>query len=161
VATKKKTKTKDKNLTFKNKKAFHDYMIIESFEAGISLQGSEVKAIRAGRVNIKDSFVRIIKGEVFVFNLHITHLETAHTTYRPIENRDRKLLLHKKQIAKLFESVSKDGMTIVPLKMYFNARNILKLQIATAQGKKLHDKRQDMKEKTMKRETQIALKNWK
>jgi len=154
-------KPKDKNLTFKNKKAFHDFFILESFEAGIALQGSEVKAIRAGRVNIKDSFVRIIKGEVFIFNLHITHLETAHASYRPIENRDRKLLLHKKQIAKLFEHVSKDGYTIVPLKMYFNARNILKLQIATAQGKKLHDKRQDLKEKTMKRETQQALKNWK
>ena len=154
-------KQKDTKLTFKNKKAFHDYFILEIFEAGLMLQGSEVKAIRAGRVNLKDSFIRIIKGEVFIFNLHITHLATTHTSYRPIENRDRKLLLHKNQIAKLFEKVTKDGYTIVPLKMYFNARNVLKLQIATAQGKKLHDKRQDLKEKTMKRETQQALKNWK
>ncbi len=154
-------KPKDTNLAFKNKKAFHDYFILESFEAGIALKGSEVKAIRAGRVNIKDSFIRIIKGEVFVFNMHITHLSTAHTSYRPEENRDRKLLLHKKQIAKLFEKVSKDGNTIVPLKLYFNARNMLKMQIATAQGKKLYDKREDLKKKSMQRETQIALKNWK
>ena len=154
-------KPKDTNLTFKNKKAFHNYFIHESFEAGLCLKGSEVKAIRAGRVNIRDSFIRIIKGEVFIFNMHITHLDTAHTSFRPEENRDRKLLLHKKQIAKLFEKVTKDGMTIVPLKMYFNARNMLKMQIATAEGKKLYDKREDLKKKTMQRETQIALKNWK
>ena len=140
-------KPKDTNQSFKNKKAFHDYFILESFEAGIALKGSEVKAIRAGRVNIKDSFIRIIKGEVFVFNMHITHLSTAHTSYRPEENRDRKLLLHKKQIAKLFEKVSKEGNTIVPLKLYFNARNMLKMQIATAQGKKLYDKKRRFKEK--------------
>lgn len=154
-------KPKDTNLSFKNKKAYHDYFIHDTFEAGIMLQGSEVKAIRAGRVNIKDSFIRIIKGEVFILNFHITHLETAHSTYRPIENRDRKLLLHKKQIAKLFEKVTKDGYTIVPLRLYFNARNILKMQIAVAEGKKLYDKREDLKKKTMQRETQRAIKDWK
>ncbi len=149
------------NVSFRNKKAYHNYFIYDKYEAGIELKGSEVKAIRDGRVNIRDSFIRIIKGEVFVFNMHITHLSTAHTSYRPEENRDRKLLLHKKQIAKLFEKVSKDGNTIVPLKLYFNARNMLKMQIATAQGKKLYDKREDLKKKSMQRETQIALKNWK
>jgi SsrA-binding protein len=149
-----------KNLVFKNKKAFHDYFILDSFETGIQLQGSEVKAIREGRVNLKDSFVRIVKNELFLFNMHISHLSTAHTTYRPDERRSRKLLMHKKEIAKLYEKVTKDGITIVPLKLYFNARNLVKVQIATAQGKKLYDKREDLKAKTLKREAQMALKNY-
>ncbi|MDD2640820.1 MAG: SsrA-binding protein SmpB [Arcobacteraceae bacterium] len=150
-----------KNLVFKNRKAFHDYFILDTYEAGVQLKGSEVKAIRQGRVNLKDSFVRIIKGELFLLNMHISHLSTAHTTFRPDERRDRKLLMHKKEIAKLFEKVTKDGITIVPLKLYFNAKNLVKLQIATAQGKKLYDKREDLKAKTMQRETQQALKNYK
>jgi SsrA-binding protein len=155
-----KEKTK-KNLVFKNKKAFHDYFILDTYEAGVQLKGSEVKAIREGRINLKDSFVRIIKGELFLLNMHISHLSTAHTTFRPDERRDRKLLMHKKEIAKLFEKVTKDGITIVPLKLYFNSKNLVKVQIATAQGKKLYDKREDLKAKTMQRETQQALKNYK
>ncbi|MFA7570224.1 MAG: SsrA-binding protein SmpB [Sulfurimonadaceae bacterium] len=155
-----KEKTK-KNLVFKNKKAFHDYFILDTYEAGVQLKGSEVKAIRDGRVNLKDSFVRIIKGELFLLNMHISHLSTTHTTFRPDERRDRKLLMHKKEIAKLYEKVTKDGITIVPLKLYFNNKNLVKLQIATAQGKKLYDKREDLKAKTMQRETQQALKNYK
>ena len=154
-------KEKKDNLSFKNKKAYHDYFILESLEAGIELKGSEVKAIREGRVNIKESFIRIIKNELFLFNMHITHLSTAHTTYRPEERRERKLLLHRRQIDKLFTKVSKDGYTIVALKLYFNSKNMAKMQIALAQGKKLHDKREDLKKKTMQRETQQALKNWK
>ena len=154
-------KEKKDNPSFKNKKAFHDFFILESLEAGIELTGSEVKAIREGRVNIKESFIRIIKNELFLFNMHITHLSTAHTTYRPDERRERKLLLHRRQIEKFFIKVNKDGYTIVPLKLYFNAKNMLKMQIALAQGKKLHDKREDLKKKTMQRETQQALKNWK
>ncbi|RXJ87413.1 SsrA-binding protein SmpB [Arcobacter sp. CECT 8985] len=154
-------KEKNKNLVFKNKKAFHDFFILDTYEAGIALEGSEVKAIREGRVNLKDSFVRIIKGELFLLNAHISHLSTAHSTYRPDERRSRKLLLHKKEIEKIFSKVTKDGVTTVALKMYFNSRNMVKVQIATAQGKKLHDKREDLKKKTMQRETQQALKNWK
>lgn len=150
-----------KNLVFKNKKAFHDYEILETLEAGIVLEGSEVKAVREGRVNLKDSFIRIIKNEIFVLNLHITHLSTAHATYRPNERRDRKLLLHRREIEKLFMKVTKDGITIVPIKLYFNSKNMLKLQIATAKGKKLHDKREDLKQKTLKRESEQALKNYK
>lgn len=150
-----------KNQVFKNKKAFHDYTILDTFEAGIVLEGSEVKAAREGRVNLKDSFVRIIKGEVYILNMHISHLSTAHYTYRPDERRDRKLLLHKKEIEKLYSKVTKDGVTMVALKLYFNSKNMIKVQIATAQGKKLHDKREDLKKKSMQRETQIALKNWK
>ncbi|PLY04284.1 MAG: SsrA-binding protein [Arcobacter sp.] len=149
-----------KNLVFKNKKVFHDYIILDTFEAGIALEGSEVKAVRDSRVNLKDSHIRIIKNELFVLNMHITHLSTAHTTYRPDERRDRKLLMHRKEIDKLFTKVTKDGITIVPIKLYFNSKNMLKMQIATAQGKKLHDKREDLKQKTMKRETEQALKNY-
>jgi SsrA-binding protein len=93
--------------------------------------------------------------------MHISHLSTTHSTYRPDERRSRKLLLHKKEIEKMFTKVTKDGVTLVPLKMYFNSKNVVKILIATAQGKKLHDKREDLKRKTMQRETQQALKNFK
>ena len=149
-----------KILSFKNKKAWHDYNILDTYEAGISLLGSEVKAIRDGRLNIKDSHVRIIKNEAYLMNMHITHLSTAHVSYRPDERRERKLLLHRKEINKIFEKVMKEGVTIVPLKLYFNKNNMVKLQIATATGKKLYDKRNDLKEKTLKRDTQQALKNY-
>ncbi len=147
-----------KNLVFKNRKAFHDFTIMETLEAGIILEGSEVKAIREGRINLKDSFVRIIKGEVFILNMHISHLSTTHTTYRPDERKDRKLLLHSKQIAKLYAKVTKDGITLIATKLYFNDKNMIKVEVATAQGKKLHDKREDLKIKTMQRETQQILK---
>ena len=153
-------KEKNINLTFKNKKAFHDYFILDTFEAGIQLLGSEVKSIRDGRVNLKDSYIRIIKNEVYILNMHISYLETTHATYRPDEIRPRKLLLHRKQINKLFEKVTKDGITIVPLKLYFNDKNFAKIEIATAQGKKLYDKREDLKQKSLKRESEQALKNW-
>ena len=155
MSNKKDTK---KNLVFKNRKAFHDFTIMETLEAGIMLEGSEVKAIREGRINLKDSFVRIIKGEVFILNMHISHLSTTHTTYRPDEKKDRKLLLHSKQIAKLYAKVTKDGITLIATKLYFNDKNMIKVEIATAQGKKLHDKREDLKIKTMQRETQQILK---
>ena len=155
-----KTKVQNKPTQFLNKKAGHEYFILEKFEVGIELKGSEIKAIREGRLNLKESFVRIIKNEVFLFNAHITHLSTAHTTYRPDEKRERKLLLHRKEIDKISKKVTKDGMTIVVTKMYFNSRNLIKVQIALAKGKKLYDKRNDLKEKTMKRDTQIAMKNY-
>ena len=147
-----------KNLVFRNKKAYFDFTILDTIEAGIMLEGSEVKAIREGRINLKDSFVRIIKGEVFILNMHISHLSTTHTTYRPDEKKDRKLLLHSKQIAKLYSKVTKDGITLVATKLYFNDKNMIKVEVATAQGKKLHDKREDLKAKTMQRETQQILK---
>ena len=158
MSNKKDTK---KNLVFKNRKAFHDFTILETLEAGIVLEGSEVKAIREGRINLKDSFVRIIKGEVFILNMHISHLSTTHTTYRPDERKDRKLLLHTKQIEKLYSKVTKDGITLIATKLYFNDKNRIKVEVATAQGKKLYDKREDMKAKTMQRETQQLLKSMK
>ena len=158
MSNKKDTK---KNLVFKNRKAFHDFTILETLEAGIMLEGSEVKAIREGGNNLKDSFVRIIKGEVFILNMHISHLSTTHTTYRPDERKDRKLLLHAKQIAKLYAKVTKDGITLIATKLYFNDKNMIKVEVATAQGKKLHDKRETLKEKSLKRESEQALKTYK
>ncbi|MDD5400832.1 MAG: SsrA-binding protein SmpB [Sulfurimonas sp.] len=144
----------------KNKKAYFDYFLEEKFEAGIVLKGSEIKAIRAGRVNLKDSFIRFVQGEAFLFNAHIGRLETTHHFYAHEERGSRKLLLHKKQIAKMVKAVEKDGFTVVPLQLYFNDRNIVKIQIAIAKGKQLHDKRNDLKEKDMKRDMERSMKDY-
>ena len=145
----------------RNKKAFFDYEIIEKFEAGIELMGSEVKAIRDKRVNIKDSYVRLIKNEAFLVNSHIGVLNTTHAYYGHEENRVRKLLLHRKEINKLQQKVDQDGMTIVALSMFFNHKNLVKVQIALAKGKQLHDKRQSLKEKSQKRDVARAIKEFK
>ena len=143
-----------------NKKAYHDYFIEEKFEAGLVLQGSEIKGIRASRVNLKDSFIRLVKNEAILFNANIGKLETTHHFYGHEERGNRKLLLHKKEIAKLKKAIERDGYTVVPLSLYLNDRNIAKLQIGIARGKDLHDKRQDMKEKDMKRDMQRTLKDY-
>jgi len=144
----------------KNKKAYHDYFIEDKFEAGLVLSGSEVKGIRAHRVNLKDSFIRFVKGEAYLFNAHIGRLETTHHFYGHEERGARKLLLHKKELLKLQKAVERDGYTVVPLQLYFNNRNIAKLQIALAKGKHLHDKRQDLKERDQKRDIARALKDY-
>lgn len=145
----------------KNKKAFHDFEILENYEAGIVLKGSEVKALRAGRVNLKDSFVRINKGEIFLLNAHIGHLQTTHASFRPDERAPRKLLLHRKQIDKLFGCVTRDGLTMVALSLYLNDKNIVKARIALARGKNLHDKRETLKKREADLEARAALKNYK
>ncbi|HHO41847.1 MAG TPA: SsrA-binding protein SmpB [Epsilonproteobacteria bacterium] len=142
-----------------NRKARHDYEILETFEAGIVLKGSEVKALRAKRANLKDSFCRFIKDELFVMNMHITHLETTFRSFTPDTRTPRKLLLHKKQLNKLFAQVTQESLTIVPLSIYFNERNKAKLSIALAKGKKLHDKRADLKAKTLDKEARQAMKS--
>ncbi len=141
-----------------NKKALFDYYIEEKFEAGLVLKGSEVKSLRAGRVNLKDGFIKIVRGEAFVFNVHIGVLDTTHRYYAHEERGSRKLLLHKKQIDKMFKAVEKEGFTLVPLSIYFNDRNVAKMQVAIAKGKKLYDKRDDLKEKSIKRDIERALK---
>ncbi|MCH9740554.1 MAG: SsrA-binding protein SmpB [Epsilonproteobacteria bacterium] len=148
------------NLIAKNKKAYHDYEILEKFEAGIVLQGAEVKALRAKRANLNDAFCRFIKGELHLMNAHIAHLETTNVNYSRDTRSPRKLLLHKKEINKLFENVSKDGNTIVPLMLYFNKKNLVKVSIAIAKGKNLHDKRETLKRRTQLREAQQAMKNY-
>lgn len=144
----------------KNKKAFFDYEILEKYEAGVVLSGAEVKSIRAGRANLKDSFIKIVKGEAFLFHAHISHLQTTHAFFKPNERRERKLLLHRKEIDKLLGKISQEGLTLVPLMLYFNKRNRVKIQIALAKGKNLHDKRETLKRKILDREAQMALKNY-
>ncbi|MDX1808830.1 MAG: SsrA-binding protein SmpB [Sulfurospirillaceae bacterium] len=144
----------------RNKKAYHDYEILEKYEAGIELKGSEVKAIRLGRVNLKDSFVKIIKGEPFLFGMHVSHMQSVNIHFAPDERRERKLLLHKREIQKLEQKVKKDGLTIVALSIYFNSKNLAKLQIALVRGKALHDKREALKEKDAKREAARAVKDF-
>ncbi|MCK5854074.1 MAG: SsrA-binding protein SmpB [Sulfurovaceae bacterium] len=148
------------NIISKNKKAYHDYEILEKFEAGIVLQGAEVKALRAKRANLNDAFCRFIKGELHLMNTHIAHLDTTNSNYVRDTRSPRKLLLHKKELNKLFEKVQKDGLTIVPLMIYFNERNFAKLSIAVAKGKQLHDKRETLKRRTQLREAQQAMKSY-
>lgn len=145
----------------RNKKALFDYSIIERFEAGLVLKGSEVVALRAGRANLKDSFVRIIKGEIFLLNAHISLLSTTHSFYRHEERAARKLLMHKKQIDKLLGKVSVEGYTIVALELYFNTKNKVKASLALAKGKNLHDKRETLKKKQADLEARAAMKNYK
>ena len=147
------------NIIAQNKKARHDYEILEKYEAGIVLQGSEVKALRAKRANLNDAFCRFIKGELYLMNAHISHLETTNRHFVKDERAPRKLLLHRKELDKLYGKVSKEGLTIVPLMIYFNERNIAKVSIALAKGIKLHDKRQTLKERTLKKEAAVAMKN--
>lgn len=148
------------NVIAKNKKAYHDYEIEDKYEAGIVLQGAEVKALRAKRANLSDAFCRFIQGELHLMNAHIAHLDTTNKAYARDTRSPRKLLLHKKELDKLFEKVSKDGYTIVPLSIYFNEKNYAKVSIAIAKGKQLHDKRETMKRKTQLREAQQAMKNY-
>jgi len=143
-----------------NKKAYHDYEILDKYEAGIELKGSEVKAIREGRVNLKDSFIKIKDGEVFWKQGHISNLDTTHKAFRHDEKRDRRLLLHKKEIAKLAGYTSEKGYTLIPTKLYFNNKNLAKLEIAVAKGRKLHDKRRMIKERELKREAAAAMKRY-
>ncbi len=141
-----------------NKKAFHDYSIEEKFEAGIALEGWEVKAIRAGRMNIKESYVIIKGGEIYLIGMHISPLTTAssHNSHDPV--RTRKLLLHGREIMKLIGKVERAGYALVPIDLHF-LRGRIKLEIGLAKGKKQHDKRADELEKDSKREAQRAMKD--
>ena len=134
-----------------NKKAFHDYFIEEKFEAGMVLEGWEVKAIRAGRANIKESYVVIRDGEIFIFGMHITPLAEASTHIKPDPVRTRKLLLHANQISKLIGKVERAGYTLMPLDLHFEKGRI-KVEIGLAKGKKQHDKREAEKSRDWERE---------
>ena len=144
----------------RNRKAFHDFEILDKYEAGIELKGSEVKAIRMGRVNLKDSYIKIKDGEAWWMQGHISNLETTNAYFRHDETRPGKLLLHKKEIGKLAGKASEKGFSIVPLDLHFNNKNKAKLTIAVARGKQLHDKRQALKEKQLKKEADRAMKRY-
>lgn len=139
-----------------NKKAFFDYFIEEKFEAGIELVGSEVKSIKAGKTSIKESFVRIINGEVFIMGMSVVPWKFG-SVYNPDEKRVRKLLLHKKEIRKLHEKVTQKGYTIVPLNVHLS-KGFVKVEIAIARGKKNYDKRESLAKKDHQRTIDRALK---
>jgi SsrA-binding protein len=145
-------------LIAQNKKARHEYFIEDSFEAGIVLLGTEVKSIRKNGININDSFVSISKGEMMLMNAHVPKYEKA-TMQNHQENRYRKLLLHKSEMNKIVGKIKKSGYTMVPLKAYFNSRNLIKLEIAIAKGKDNSDKRHTIKERDWNREKAHILKN--
>ena len=152
----KETKDKKEKLVASNKKAFHEYFVLQKVEAGIELQGTEVKSLRDGRAELKDSYVIFKNGEAFLFGAHI-----APYTHGNIANHDpertRKLLLHKRELEKLHAQVQEKGLTIVPLRLYFMGSRV-KAEIGVVRGKKLHDKRETEKRKEAARETAAAIK---
>ncbi|WP_350344240.1 SsrA-binding protein SmpB [Proteinivorax tanatarense] len=137
-----------------NKKARHEYFIEETYEAGIELKGTEVKSIRAGKVNLKDSFARVENNEVFVYGMHISPYEQGNR-FNHEPTRQRKLLLHKEEIKKLIGATQQKGLSLIPTKLYF-VRGLVKMKIALAKGKKLHDKRQDLAKKDAQRQIEKA-----
>ena len=139
-----------------NRKAFHEYFIEERFEAGLVLEGWEVKAIRAGRSNIKESYVVIRAGEIFILGMHISPLISASSHVKPDPTRTRKLLLHKKEISRLIGKVERAGFTLVPLDLHYTKGRV-KLAVGLAKGKKQYDKRDTEKERDWQREQQRLL----
>jgi SsrA-binding protein len=139
-----------------NRRAGRDFEIFEKFEAGIALEGSEVKSIRQGKVNIKDSFARVRDGEVFVFNMHISPY--SHADMRFIDpERSRKLLMKKREISYLYGKTQEKGLTLIPLKVYIKGRYV-KLELGLARGKKIYDRREDIKTREARREMDRAMK---
>jgi SsrA-binding protein len=141
-----------------NKKAFHDYFIEERFEAGMALEGWEVKAIRAARAQLKEAYVTILRGELVLIGSHISPLPTASTHINPDPTRTRKLLMHAEEIDKLVGKVERAGYTLVPLDLHYT-RGRIKLEIGLAKGKKQHDKRETEKEREWQREKQRLMRN--
>ena len=150
-------KKKGMKLIANNKKAFHDYFIEDTYEVGIVLTGTEIKSVRAGNANIKDSYGVIKNNEVFLLNMFISQYKEGNI-FNHDETRTRKLLLHKKEIKKINEKVNNQGLTLIPLKLYFK-NNILKVELGICRGKKNYDKREALKEKDIKRNIDRQLKN--
>jgi SsrA-binding protein len=147
---------KAQRIAAENRKALHDYHILETFEAGVVLQGTEVKAIREGRVNVRDSFARVEGDEIWVYNIHISpYTHRGYADHEP--TRRRKLLLHRQEIRKLIGKTVERGMTLVPTRMYFKNGHV-KIAISLAKGKKAHDKRETIKQRDADRETRAAIK---
>ena len=144
-----KTSTK---LIANNKKAYHDYFILDTYEAGIALHGTEVKSLRMGKCSVKESFIRVENGEVLIYGMHISPYEKGNI-FNKDPLRPRKLLLHKAEINKMIGKTKEKGMAIVPLKVYFKG-SLVKVEIGLARGKKLYDKRNDIAKKDQQREAQ-------
>lgn len=154
---------KDKNEGYKvvsdNRQARYLYEILETYEAGIQLTGTEVKSIRAGKVNLQDAYALIRNGEAWLLNAHISPYTSSAQYFNHEPRRTRKLLLHRQEIRKLIGKVEQQGLTLVPLKMYLK-RGLVKVSIALGKGKKLHDKREDLKRRQDQRDIQRAMKNY-
>lgn len=156
MAQKKKNSSQLPQVT--NRKARRDYEILDTIEAGIELRGTEVKSLRAGRGNLNDSYASVDGGEIYLLNFHISEYEQGNRfNHNPI--RERKLLLHKKEIIGLATKVLEKGLTLVPLRVYFNKRGIAKVELALCKGKLLYDKREDIKRRTQEREIRRELTN--
>ncbi|MDD5115663.1 MAG: SsrA-binding protein SmpB [Candidatus Omnitrophica bacterium] len=141
-----------------NRKAYRDYEVLETMECGIELKGSEVKSLRSGKINLNDSFARIEKSEVFLYNAHISHYTQA--SYLNVEtDRTRRLLLHKSQIIRISGKLAQKGLTLIPLKVYFNDRGFVKVELGLCRGKKLYDKRENIKRRETELYIRRAMKN--
>jgi len=142
-----------------NRRALKDYQILEKYEAGIELKGSEVKSLRTRGCSIEDSFARFQKGEIYLYNMHIPEFEKS-SYFKLDPKRERKLLLHKREIKRLVGAITRKGLTIIPLKVYFNDRGWAKVEIALARGKKSYEKKKKMKERIILEEAERELKRW-
>ena len=149
---------KEIKLVANNKKARHDYFVEEAYEAGIVLTGTEIKSVRQGKVSIKESYARVDNGEVMVYGMNISPYEQGNR-YNVDPLRPRKLLLHKKEIRKLIGATTRDGMTLIPLKMYINERGRAKMEIGLCRGKKNYDKRESIAKRDAARDMDRAMKN--
>lgn len=141
-----------------NRKAKRDYQVSEVYEAGIELRGNEVKSLRSKSCSIEDSFARLEKGELFLYNMHIPEFEKS-SYFKSEPKRTRKLLVHKSEIKKLIGLTTQKSFTLIPLKVYFNERGVAKVELALAKGRRSFDKRRKIKEEIVKRETEKELKN--
>jgi len=139
-----------------NRKARHDYLITDTFEAGLVLTGTEIKSVRAGKVNLAQAYARVDRGEAWLIGAHIAPYE-AGNRYNHVPNRDRKLLLHRSEIDVLIGRVAAKGLTVVPLRLYINDRGRAKLELGLARGKQLHDRRRDIAERDSRREMEREL----
>lgn len=147
---------KDRKYAAQNKKAYHDYFILETYEAGIELFGTEVKSVRAGKLNLKDSWCNIVNGEMLANGVHISPYEQGNRFNRdPL--RPKRLLLHKKEILKLFGTVKQEGLALIPLSVYFNDKGKAKMQIGLCKGKKNYDKREAQAKKDAQRDIERGM----
>jgi SsrA-binding protein len=141
-----------------NRKARHDYFIEESYEAGIALTGSEIKSVRGGRLNLRGGYARVVGGEVWLYDVHISPYEQSGTHFNHEPTRPRKLLLHRREISRIVGQVERQGFTLVPLRIYFKGRHA-KLELGLARGKKLYDKREDIARREARRDIERAMKS--
>jgi len=146
-----------KKILANNKKAKHDYFIEETYEAGMVLKGTEIKAMRMGKLNLKDSYAKVENGDVMIYSMHISPYEKGNI-YNTDPLRPRKLLLNKREIRKLLGYTTQEGLTLIPLKVYLNSKGLAKMELAVAKGKKLYDKRDDMAKKDANRRMEQHMK---